>query len=72
MWETYFVNSVLQCIFHTLLLRGVIVEYGLKILQHHEFYGSQSTIQKVHDYELHRKIINNIGHIIGNQLPQKL
>lgn len=24
----------------------------------------------VHDYELHRKIINNIGHIIGNQLPQ--
>ena len=48
------------------------MEYGLKILQHHEFYGSQSTIQKVHDYELHRKIINNIGHIIGNQLPQKL
>ena len=45
--NTYFVNSVLQCIFHTLLLRGVIVEYGLKKLQHHEFYGSQSTVQKV-------------------------
>ena len=34
-----FINSVLQYIFHTPLLRGVIVEYGSK-LQHHEFYCS--------------------------------
>jgi len=34
-----FINSVLQCIFHTTLLRGIIVEDSSK-LQHHGFYCS--------------------------------
>jgi len=32
---TYFANSVLQCIFHTPLLKDIIVEYSSK-LQHCE------------------------------------
>ena len=59
---TCFESSVLQCIFRTPLLRGIIVEYGSK-LQHYELYCYKHHTVLIF-YELYEKMIDNRSHVL--------
>jgi len=61
--NTCFVHSMLRCIFHTSLLRGITVENGSE-LQHHElYYCSYKNHTVLIVMNCTKKMIDNIGYM---------